>query len=220
MGYIANAGLPSSAAASDGDNMRDWLNNPSNFPCGGWPTGNAGWGSQWNAAFDNISATTPDLGTVEAGCGGSQEPSGSNFGVGGYYDIAENGSGNAVTETAILGLFLTSESTAHIVGVWCTDGVMYYQQSCVMTGTPVGSCYQYLLPVPPSDLVAPSTSNVCAQASYFLFPASDPGGWFGQTWSGLVSYCGDGGDAPPCAGSFSTSPGACLSGDPFLGDDP
>jgi hypothetical protein len=221
-GYIATAGLPVSASAGDAENMRDWLNNIANFPCGGWPSGNAGWESGWSAAFDTISDTSPDLGTVSNNCAGAQLPGGSSFGGGGYYDIVENGGGNATTESAITARYLISASTAYIVGLWC-DGetnTMYYQQSCVMTGTSVGSCYQYIVPVPPSDLVIPSTSNACAQAAYFLVPASDPGGWFGQTWSGIVAGCADSGLAYPCAGSFSTSSGACMSGDPFFGDDP
>ena len=218
-GYIALAGLPGSASASDGNNMRDWLNNIANFPCGGWPTGNAGWESTWAAPFDNPSATSPDACTT-CDCAGAQLPGGSSFGGGGYYDIAENGDGSASAESAITARYLISAATAYVVGIWCSDGTMYYQQSCVMTGTSVGSCYQYIVPVPPSDLVIPSTSNACAQAAYFLVPASDPGGWFGQTWSGIVAGCADSGLAYPCAGGFSTSPSACMSGDPFFGDDP
>lgn len=219
-GSIAMGGLPSSAAAGDADNIRTWINNPSNFPCGGWPIGHAGWQSEWLVDFDTISSTTPDLSTVTNNCVGAQLSGGSTFQAGGYYSITENGSGNATTEFAETARFLITASTAYVVGIWCTDDTLYYQKSCVMTGTAVGDCYQYIIPAPPSDLCAPSITNVCGQVSYFLVPASDPGGWFGQTWSGIVSGCEGSTLAYPCADGFSLTPSACMTGDPFFGDDP
>jgi hypothetical protein len=222
VGSIASAALPSSPSVGDAANIAAWLNNPSNNPCPGWPVGNAGWESGWTANWDTITDADPDPSTILSDCAGGQLPTGSSFAAQSNYVIVENGSGNATAEYASYSEFLISASIAYIVGYWCDSetNTQYYQQSCVMTGTAVGACYQYLVPVPPSSLCIPSTSNVCAAAAYFLIPASDPGGWFGQTWSGFVSGCGSGGLAAPCAGSLSLTPGPCMSGDPFFGDDP
>jgi hypothetical protein len=211
---------PGTLSNTDASNIRTWLNNqPVNDPSPAWGSGSGCWSIDWSADWDTISDTDPDSGTI-IGPGAGALPGGGTYVNSSSYIVTTSGGG---AESANLCEFLLPDSTAYIVGLWCDPEteIQYFQQSCVMTGTAVGSCYQFIIPIPEPDLciVDPSQPQ-CGQVSYFLIPATDYSGCFGVNWAEFVAACGDDELSAPCAESFEDTPGACLSPDPFYGDSP
>ena len=217
-GTCVQAKLYSGAVASgpgfcaDSENIRTWLNNSANDPSPGWTSQPSGWEILWYAQWDTTSNIVPDSGTI-VGPSGSVLPGGGVYPGGSQYTGCEGASNKMA--------FLLPSSTAYIVGVWCEDGTPSYQQACVMTGVAEGDCFQFDIPIPEPGLCSSEDdcpSFPCA-VSYLLIPISDYGGWFGQTWDGFVSDCAAHTLEYPCVSGLTSSPGACLSPDPFYGDD-
>jgi hypothetical protein len=210
-GFIGSGGTSCASA----DNIRAWFNNSANDPSPGWSAEPSGWQIDWQAQWDTPSDTDPDDSTIEGPSGGVIA-SGATYPPGSQIVAGSNPECEKVA-------FLLPASTAYIVGVWCSGAEEptspFFQQACIMSGTPEGDCYQYDIPVPPASL-CDGGCTVGGFAGYLLIPISDYGGWFGQTWDGFVSGCASGHLEYPCVSGLTTSPGACLSPDPFFGSDP
>lgn len=175
-----------------------------------WATHAAGWQYAWEGSFDTPSDTTPDPADTftSAGIvGGSGEYPNSSI-----YAYA---SGEGVA-TRIA--FLLPDSTVQIVGTWCSDAdcVIVQQQACTMTGVPTGCGYVFDIPIPASSLC--NATYPIPGAEYTVWPNSTYGGLFEDyLWSAFLTACAAN---PTTCASGCLTPGACLSGDPFFGDDP
>ena len=210
--WLMTGVVDGASVCADMENARGWVNDTSNYTARlpGWMSKPLCWSFGCTATFSAPGSGSPA--TPVCG-GGSVEPSGFYWAAESYYTPV-----GAVE----LSIFLLGDSTAYIIGNWCQDGsVTGWMNTCVMTGTPVGSCYQYLIPVPAASLC----SNDCGgdlgptEAIYSVVPVSDPGNCFGGTWAELQTFCTANPTAPDCQG-INFSPSSCLSPDPFYGDDP
>jgi hypothetical protein len=195
-------------------NARAWVNNTGNYTADvpGWAGKPPCWTYGCTATFASPSAGAP---TGSPSCdGGEVEPGGSTWAAESYY---------TPSGSVALSMFLLGDSTAYITGNWCNDGAVTegVTNTCVMSGTAVGSCYQYVLPVPGAGLCSDNCGDEFGptEAVYILIPVTDSGGCFGGTWTTYSTFCAANPGAPQCAG-FNASPSACLSPDPFFGDDP
>jgi hypothetical protein len=207
--------LETYGAASCGDmaNAIDFIND--NFdtlsPLSlAWAAHPAGWQYYWSGEMDSPSDTTPDPTYTSTGQGAltSDEE---------YPNSSLVAGGGAATGAATRVSFLLPDSTVQIVGTWYSSVTGYGpQQSCVMAGVATGCGYVFNVPIPPPSLCV-AGPPVYYYGTYTVFPNSNLGGFFPDyVWSDFAAACA----ASPSTCFCSTSPGPCMSGDPFFGDDP
>jgi len=213
----ASAGVIGVSGCGDIANAVAWIN--ANFSSVSplslaWANNPSGWQYNWSGSFDTPSDTTPDPDGISTYSG--LIPGGSEYTTASYYAVGDGG-GSAVRVA-----FLLPDPTAQIVGVWCSDAecAILWQQSCVMTGVAGPSCgvsqtrYVFDIPIPDSSLC---NTEYPYSPGYLIYPNSTYGGLFEDNlWSAFVTAC----EASPATCAASTSPGPCLSGDPFFGDPP
>ena len=178
-----------------------------------WGSHPVGWQYVWQGTFDTPSDTTPDSADTEVFDG----LIGSGFEYQNISTASVDGPGTGVaTRTA----FLLPESTIYLVGSWYSSANSYlWQQSCIMSGVPTGCGYVFDIPIPPLDLCASSESASSGRGGpdYNLFTTSTYDGLFEDfLWGAFASMCA----ANPTTCGASTSPGVCLTPDPFFGDEP
>ncbi len=173
-----------------------------------WAAHPAGWQYRYSVQFDAPGDTTPDPADTETSNAAlDTDEEYPNASVVGY----NGGEPGFATRVA----FLLPDSTVQIVGSWQSgDNAYTEQQSCVMTGISTGCGYVFDIPIPPPSLCV---SEETVTPSYSVFPNSNLGGFFPDfVWSAFVTMC----EANPTTCGCSTSPGPCMSGDPFFGDEP
>lgn len=212
---FATASLDTASGCGDLSNAVAWINAnfDSYYPLNlAWQNNPSGWQYYLAVEFSAPSVTSPD---EEISQGSGLIPSGASYPNSSIYAVADGG--GAATRVA----FLLPDSTVQIVGTWCSDEecTVYWQQACVMTGAPL-SCgvslpgYVFDIPIPDASLCNTAYPYM---PEYTVYPNSTYGDLFEDyLWSDFVAAC----EANPTQCAASTSPGACLSGDPFFGDDP
>jgi hypothetical protein len=178
-----------------------------------WAAHPEGWQYSWSGEMHTPSDTTPD--PVDTFTFDGQITSGFE-----YPNSTISQANPGVNAGAIRLAFLLPDSTIYIVGIWHDSSNGFtWQQSCVMTGTASGCGYVFDIPVPPLDLCSSSesASGGGGGPQYAVYTTSDYGGYFTDfQWSAFAAACA----ANPTICGASTSPGACLSPDPFYGDEP
>lgn len=206
-------GVGSASGCGDNANAVTWVN--ANFnsvsPLSlAWATQTSPWQYNWSGFMTDPSSTTPAGGDTSTNnsafpCGEAEFPNSSIYAVGG-------GSGNVVRNA-----FLLPDSTAYIVGTWCSNAgcAIYYQQACKATGTAALCGYEFDLPIPDPSLC---NTEYPYGPEYTLWPVTNYGSCFTDyTWGQFVTACE--GDPSQCASGCLT-PGDCALGDPFFGDPP
>lgn len=191
-------------------NFSPSLIDPIRFAFGQHPVG---WQYVWQGSFDGPSDTAPDPSLTETYNG----LIGSGFEYQNISTASVDGPGTgAVTRTA----FQLPTSTIHLVGSWYSaDNGYIWQQSCIMTGVLSGCGYIFDVPIPPLSLCSSSESASGGRGGpdYNVFTPSTYDGTFADyLWSAFASMCA----SNPTTCGASTSPGACLTPDPFFGDEP
>jgi hypothetical protein len=190
--------------------FKQWL-----FTVGGSPSGCAdivnsiawvneqtgSWATEYFGTFNTHSSTSPDS-------------SGSSSLAGGF-DISPDIESFWVTNgTLARSSVQCCTPTLYCIGYWC-DGTNYdAQQSCIFSGDPVeDGSYDYELPLPAYDACADNATScdggdgTSAAMQYSLLSADD--------WADFLEDCAA---DPNC--NASATPGDCMSGDPFFGDEP
>jgi hypothetical protein len=200
-------------SCGDIDNAITWIN--ANFSTVSplslaWVSHPVGWQYRYDVSFDNPSSTTPNPSETSSYSGlitgGFEYPNGTDWYASSYY-----GTGHA-TRIA----FQLPDSSAQLVGAWCTDDAcaVQIQASCVMTGVKTGCGYVFDIPIPVGSYCNPAYPY---PPTYTFYPNYAYGSLFvDYVWSDFVTAC----TADPAECLASTTPGPCMSGDPFFGDDP
>ncbi|HEY3857714.1 MAG TPA: hypothetical protein VGO67_25300 [Verrucomicrobiae bacterium] len=178
-----------------------------------WGSHPVGWQYAWRGMFDTPGDATPDSADTET----FDELIGGGFE---YQNISTATVDNLGNGVVIRTAFLLPDSTIYLVGSWYSaDNSHIWQQSCVMSGVPTGCGYVFDIPIPPIDLCgsSESASSGAGGPDYNVFTTSTYDGMFADyLWSAFASMCA----ANPTTCGASTSPGACLTPDPFFGDEP
>ncbi len=170
-----------------------------------WANAQTGdWNTAYSGTFDSLADTSPSSESSSSLSGGFDvDPSI----IGGWGIVP--GSGATITKISVLCCL----ATMVCVGRWCDGANDDAQESCIFSGVASGAQYDYELPLPAYEACDPYGTG-CGPGGQFqmAYELMSP-----DVWAGFVIDCG--GDTNCHAQITGTLP-ACMTGDPFFGDEP